>query len=179
MNLSMRYNPNTLNIVLYHFKRSVLPILLLAILATGCKTQLAPEYDKAIVEKVTATSEKTMSFLETISNGTSNETYTQREDTYNSLIGAYEALKLQAKARPIPKNTATEKINKLLQAKGSNRLSSDYPSAFAFEEISKTLKKMKEVDQQNGIKPIAVEAFKGQIEIFLDQAITYESFLKR
>lgn len=145
----------------------------------GCRTTLAPEYDKAIVDGVTASSKKTMSFLAALSSGVSKEGFKNREQTYNELIGEFEALKLQAKARPLPKNVATEKINKLLQTKGSNPLSENYPSAFAFEEIAKTLVKMKETDSSNGIKPIAVMAFKGQIEIFLDQAMTYESFLKR
>ncbi len=162
-------------------KLKLTPIILLINLLSivGCRTTLAPEYDKAIVDGVTASSIKTMSFLAELSNGVSQNSFKNRESTYNALIGEFEALKLQAKARPIPKNIATEKINKLLQAKGSNSLSGSYPSAFAFEEIAKTLIKMKETDRTNGIRPIAVEAFKGLIEIFLDQAITYESFLKR
>ena len=162
-------------------KKRLVPYTLIfgLVFLISCKTTLAPEYDKAIVEKVTATSEKTMSFIEKLSGGTSKEKHAEREKEFNELIGAYDALKLQAKARPLPKNTATKKINELLKAKGSNSLSSDYPSAFAFEEISKTLRKMKEVDRTKGITPTAMEAFKGQIEIFLDQAITYESFLKR
>jgi len=145
----------------------------------SCKTLLAPEYDKAIVDKVTTSSEKTMSFLATVSGGTSNSDFDKREQTYNELIGSYDALKLQAKARPIPNNVALKKINSILNIKGNPAVSGDYPSAVAFEEISKTLIKMRDTDKTNGIKPIAVQAFKGQIEIFLDQAITYESFLKR
>lgn len=154
-------------------------ILLSLLLITSCKTVLAPAYDKAIVDGVIATSQKTMTFLAWISEGTSNTTFEFRENTYNELIGAYDALKLQARARPIPKKMAIEKINKLLQAKGTNTVAGNYPSAFAFEKIAETLTKMKEEDQNNGIKPIAMQAFRGMIEIYLDQAITYESFLKR
>lgn len=162
-------------------KKKIFPLILfIGLVSTviGCKTLLAPEYDKAIVETVTSTSEKTMSFFAKVSEGTSKSNFSEREKEYNDLIGAYDALKIKAKARPIPKNTATKKINELLGTRG-NSLSGDYPSAFAFEEISKTLKKMKETDNKSGLKPTAVEAFKGQIEIFLDQALTYESFLKR
>lgn len=157
------------------------PLLLLIPLffLSGCKTVLAPQYDKAIVDGVTAATAKTMSFMAEVSAGVTAATYKNREKTYNELIGAFDALKLQAKARPMPNNTATEKINKLLQSKGSNALTGEYPSAFAFEKISETLTEMKSRDEANGVKTIAVQAFKGQIEIFLDQAITYESFLKR
>lgn len=162
-------------------KKKWIPIIFFIglISITSCKTLLAPEYDKAIVESVTTNSQKTMSFLEKISDGTTKENYKEREKEYNELIGAYDALKLQAKARPIPNNVATKKINELLQAKNSSAISGDYPSAFAFQKISETLKKMKTEDKEKGIKPTAMQAFKGQIEIFLDQAITYESFLKR
>jgi hypothetical protein len=162
-------------------KKKIVPLILLIgliISTVGCKTLLAPEYDKAIVEAVSSTSEKTMSFLAKVSEGTVNNNFSEREKEYNDLIGAYDALKIKAKARPIPNNIATKKINELLGTRG-NALSGNYPSAFAFEEISKTVKKMKDTDKASGLKPTAVEAFKGQIEIFLDQALTYESFLKR
>lgn len=149
------------------------------LLITSCKTVLAPAYDKAIVDGVIATSQKTMTFLAGISAGTSKATFDVRENTYNELIGAFDALKLQARARPVPKKVAADKINKLLESRGSNAVTDKYPSAFAFEKISETLVKMKETDRENGIKPLAMQAFKGMIEIYLDQAITYESFLKR
>ncbi len=164
-NLKLRFPPSIL--------------LLGLLLITSCKTVLAPAYDKAIVDGVIATSQKTMTFLAGIPEGTSKTTFEFRENTYNELIGAFDALKLQARARPVPKKVAADKINKLLQAKGSNTIAGKYPSAFAFEKISETLVKMKEEDREDGIKPIAMQAFRGMIEIYLDQAITYESFLKR
>ena len=152
---------------------------LLLFLLVGCQASLAPEYDKAIVEKTIATSETTMGFLEKVARGTRVEGFKTREDQYNQLIGAYDALNLQASARPVPKSVALDKINKLLQTKGSGSISGDYPSAYAFEKIAETLRKMKKTDREKGLGPTAVQAFKGQIAIYLDQAITYESFLKR
>lgn len=154
-------------------------MFLFILMLVGCKTILAPEYDKVIVESVTATSEQTMIFLASVDQGTSIDTFSEREVGYNELIGAFDALKIQAKARPIPNNDVAKKVNKLLQSKGTEAVSGVYPSAIAFEKISETLQKMKSTDMANGLKPGAVQAFKGQIEIFLDQAITYESFLKR
>ncbi|WP_147405071.1 MULTISPECIES: hypothetical protein [Aquimarina] len=157
-----------------------LTLLCSMLFITSCKTVLAPEYDKAIVESVSVTSQKTMSFVASVSNGVTQETFKNREPIYNYLIGAFDALKLQARARPVPRNVATKQINKLLKIKGHTTVKDEYyPSAFAFQKIAETLTKMKDTDRSKGIKPFAVEAFKGQIEIFLDQAITYESFLKR
>ncbi|WP_111879803.1 hypothetical protein [Aequorivita sp. CIP111184] len=154
-------------------------VLFSIILFTGCEATLAPAYDQAIVKSVTENSELAMRFFAELDGGTEVESFELREETYNVLIGAFESLKLQAKARPVPKNVALDKINQLLQARGSNGITGDYPSAFAFEQIAKTFIKMKVVDSDRGLKPLALEAFKGQVEIFLDQAITYESFLKR
>ena len=151
---------------------------LISVVVVSCKVLLAPEYDKEIVESASSASENTMILLAKVSEGTSKSNFSERENEYNDLIGVFDALSIKAKARPLPKNSATKKINELLNTRG-NSISGDYPSAFAFEEISKTLKKMKETDKNSGLKPILVEAFKGQIEIFLDQALTYESFLKR
>lgn len=156
-----------------------LPILLTLLVVSGCQVTLAPAYDQAIVEKVTKSSDLAMRFFAEVDGGTNSESFAVREPIYNTLIGAFESLKLQAKARPVPNNVALEKINELLQSKGSSAISGEYPSAFAFEQIAATFKKMKQTDSERGIKPLALQAFKGQVEIFLDQAITYESFLKR
>ncbi len=146
---------------------------------TACEVTLAPAYDQAIVDKVTTSTDLAMRFFAQVDGGTDSESYAEREPIYNVLIGAFESLKLQAKARPLPESAALDKINAMLASKGSNPIAGDYPSAFAFEQIAVTYKKMKETDREQGLKPIVLQAFKGQIEIYLDQAITYESFLKR
>ena len=164
-----------------NFLRFNLPFIALLsfTLFIGCQATLAPAYDQALVEKVTESSDLAMRFFAEVDGGTSSESFAVREPVYNVLIGAFESLKLQAKARPVPENVALDKINELLRAKGSSAISGEYPSAFAFEKIAETFRKMKQTDRENGIKPLALQAFKGQVEIFLDQAITYESFLKR
>ena len=145
----------------------------------SCEATLAPAYDQAIVEKATASSDLAMRFFAEVEGGTEKESFTARQPVYNVLIGAFESLEIQARARPVPKNMAVDKINEMLQAKGSSAITDEYPSAFAFGKIAETFKKMKETDAQNGIKPLALQAFKGQVQIYLDQALTYESFLKR
>src|SRR5690606_1922305 len=149
------------------------------VLLSGCEATLAPAYDQAIVEKVTASRDLAMRCFAEDDGGAEKESFTAREPVYNSLIGAFETLEIQARARTIPKNVAIDKVNEMRQAKGSNSITGEYPSAFAFEKIADTFKKMKDTDKQNGIKSLALQAFKGQVEIYLDQAITYESFLKR
>jgi len=154
-------------------------LILSMALFLGCQVTLAPAYDQAIVEKATESSELSMRFFASLDEGVDAATFINREAIYNQLIGAFESLKLQAKARPVPSSMALDKINALLEAKGSGGITEDYPSAFAFGEIADTFRKMKTTDRTNGVKPMAIQAFKGQVAIYLDQAITYESFLKR
>ncbi|MCG2419230.1 hypothetical protein K8089_09365 [Aequorivita sp. F47161] len=153
--------------------------LLSILLLTSCEATLAPAYDQAIVDKVTVSSDLAMRFFAEVDEGTDSISFPVREPVYNQLIGAFESLKLHAKARPVPSDGATKKINALLKSKGSNPIAGDYPSAFAFEQIAETFQRMKQTDREKGLNPIVIEAFKGQIEIYLDQAMTYESFLKR
>ncbi|MGB1209868.1 MAG: hypothetical protein ACPG41_00495 [Lacinutrix venerupis] len=154
-------------------------LLFCVLLLANCKTYLAPSYNQTIIDKSTEATTETFLFLAEIAGGTNEESFSRRENTYNSLISKFETLNLLAKARPIPSNKTTEHINNLLTERNSPTSSSDYPSAFAFNRIVENLVKMKEKDQSSGLSPIVIETFKGEIKIFLDQAVTYESFLKR
>ena len=153
---------------------------MIAVFLTACATTLAPNYDKAIVDGLVSANQKSMELFASTSSGTSNSDYVKREKTYNSLIGSIDALVIQAKARPIPKNKITEKANEYLRSRGIEVLEGeDAPSATALEMISKTITKMRNTDKKQGITAFEVTAFKGQAVIYLDQALTYESFLER
>lgn len=166
---------NTPKIKTYKLTLLVFSLLLLA----SCKTYLAPNYDQVIIDKSTEATTQTFQFFAAIVDGTNQESFATRENNYNTIIGQFETLKLLAKARPIPTNKTTERINKLLDQKNSPTTSNNYPSAFAFKRIVENLVKMKATDKKSGLNPTVIQAFKGEIEIFIDQAITYESFLKR
>ena len=150
------------------------------VLITACATTLAPSYDKAIVDGLVSTNKKLMRYFASTSSGTTKETFEKREKTYNELIGRLDALVIQAKARPIPKNNITDKVNEALQERGVAVLEGDdAPSATALEKISETMTKMRDTDKKQGVTAFEVTAFRGQVVIYLDQAITYESYLER
>ena len=155
-------------------------VALIAVFVTGCATTLAPNYDKAIVDGLVSVNQKMMVHFASTSSGTSNSDYGKREKTYNSIIGSIDALAIQTKARPIPKNKITEKVNEYLRSRGVDVLEGeDAPSATALEKISETITKMRDTDKKQGVTAFEVKAFKGQAVIYLDQAMTYESFLDR
>lgn len=147
---------------------------------SACTTQLAPPYDQAIADGLTAVNQQAMTLFASVSSGTTSSTYSQRDSNYNSLIGSLDALVLQAKSRPVPKTSVNEKVKAFLSKRGVNLPEAgDAPSAAAMEQISVTLAKMRDTDKKQGITAFEVAAFKGQVVIYLDQALTYENFLAR
>lgn len=168
----MRFVPSSI-------RRSALVALSLLLLC-ACATTLAPTYDKAIADGLVTVNERTMQLFAATSSGTTAASFTSREKTYNEIIGSLDALANQARARPIPKNLVTKKVNEYLSARGVDALEgNDAPSAAALESISKTITKMRDTDKKQGVTPTEVIAFKGQTIIYFDQALTYESFLAR
>lgn len=147
---------------------------------TSCATTLAPDYDRAIVDGLTSTNAGLMELFASVSSGTSQDTFAQREKNYNALIGSLDALALQARARPLPKNKATKKVNEYLRKRGVGALDGEEaPSAAALDLLAKTVTKMRDTDRKQGLTAMEVAAFKGQAAIYMDQAMTYESFLER
>ena len=156
--------------------------LALAFLVAGCAVQLAPPYDKAVAEGLIAANTEVMTLLASMSNGTDKSTFAVREKNYSAAIGKLDSLAVLAGARPMPKNKVTDAINRLLDKRGGKPLEDDDstpPSAHAIKKISETLAKMRDTDRKQGITAYEALAFKGQIVIYFDQAITYENFLQR
>jgi hypothetical protein len=148
----------------------------------GCATQLAPSYDKVVAEGLVAANTEAMTLLATTSQGTSASTFSQREEKYNALIGKFDALAIQAGARPVPKSKASESINRILAKRGADPLTDDDatpPSVEPIKMVAQTLTKMRDTDKKQGITATESAVFKGQISIYLDQATTYENFLQR
>lgn len=167
-----------MSIVLRGF--SIVLLALLTSVIVGCATQLAPLYDKALVDGITATNKDAMTLFASVSTGTAKDSFQGRADTYNKIIGSLDALEIQAKARPVPKTRTVDAVNKWLEKRGLPAVTDDdVPSATALNKISETLKKMRDTDRKQGITATEVQAFKNQTSIYMDQAITYESFLER
>jgi hypothetical protein len=121
-----------------------------------------------------------MELFASISAGTSAETFSEREEKYNAIIGSIDALAMQSRARPVPENKISEKVNAYLDSRGVGALSDgEAPSASSLDEVSENLVKMRDKDKVDGLKPGAIAVFKNAIVISMDQALTYEAFLER
>ena len=155
-------------------------IFLAAFFLASCVTQLAPQYDQALFDGITETNTQAMQLFASVSSGTEASTFNKRETTYNNLIGTVDALAMQSRARPVPKNKTTEKVNAYLTSRGISGLDDgEAPSAAALEEVSKNLSKMRDTDRAGGLNPTVVAMFKNAVVISMDQALTYEAFLER
>ncbi|GAB2899940.1 hypothetical protein ACCI51_16655 [Microbulbifer echini] len=151
----------------------------LAILVSSC-TQLAPRYDAELYSDLTEVNAELMQFFSSVSHGTSRDSYTERNQNYHSLIGKIDAMALQSNTRPIPNKDTLEEINNYLNSKGTNIVfEAEPPSVASLERISSSLNRMREEDEDKGLRATAVALFKNEIVISMDQALTYETFLNR
>ncbi|MEO8110513.1 MAG: hypothetical protein ABI594_10790 [Ginsengibacter sp.] len=152
----------------------------------NCTVSLAPKFDQGIVDNLSSASAQVFQLLAETSSGARPAEFLIRAEKYNSLIGTLEALQLQINARPVPQNKTVEKIiakaNARLTQRGISTLTSVgdiAPSATALEQIIVNLTKMRDTDQKQGLTPLEVQAFKNNIQLYLDQALTYEKFLNQ
>ena len=151
----------------------------------GCAVSLAPRFDQGIIDNLSTTSTEVFQLLSEVSGGTTNVNFDKREEKYNQVIGKLDALALQINARPVPDNKTVDKIisktNSSLQKKGTTLISANQtaPSATALKNVTANVTKMKQTDKLQGVTATEALAFKNNIELFFDQALTYERFLNK
>jgi hypothetical protein len=161
----------------------VVAVLPLGLAVGGCAIKLAPDYDKTIIDGLTKSNEDAMTLFASVSKGTIKGTFAkQRKDLYDKLIGKLDALRVQALARPTPRplfaqvlaigprpDTQPADIDKLLVA----------PTPDLLAALIKILTAMRDADSGFGLRQRDVIRFKGEFEISMDQALTYEKALER
>ena len=157
----------------------------LLLLFTSCAVSLSPKFDQNIIDELSASSTEAFQLMAAVTEGTSASDFSKREDEYNSVIGSLEALQLQMEARPMPKNKILEKtlgkVNQRLQQRGMQTVpaTDTAPSATAVKHIIENMVKMKATDKRQGVTATELKAFKGNVQLYLDQAVTYESYLNQ
>jgi hypothetical protein len=176
--LKFKSYPNPL--IRFNTVRSMLIYACIASLVS-CAPSLAPQYNQAIVDNMSLASKETLQLLAAVSGGSNASDFGSRESQYNSVIGTLDAIKIQIQARPLPQKKTLDKIlkkvNEQLKARGKSEINAITPSLKAIEQIIANVTKMKEVDKAQGITPDEATLFKGNVNLFFDQAITYEAFL--
>ena len=152
-------------------------ILLLA----GCSVQLAPSYDSTILDGLTSANEQAMTLFASVSSGTEGSPFSDRETTYNELIGKFGALRLQALARPTPQPLVLDYLGLAPSAatasEPENRLKA--PTADILATIIDKLTRMRDKDKAGSLTKEFVELFENSYELSITQAIAYEKALQR
>jgi hypothetical protein len=152
----------------------------------SCTVTQTPRSDKAIIDSLSTSSTEVYQLLSAASSGTTQDGFTLRAERYDNIIGKVEALKLQVNARPMPRNEMLNKIvlranTRLAQTGGGALISTmgKAPSAGALEEIIANLIKMRDTDKKQGVTADEVRLIKGNINLYLSQALTYEKALNQ
>jgi hypothetical protein len=119
-----------------------------------------------------------MVLFASMANGTSAATFGKRKPTYDSLIGKFDALRLQAIARPVPRLPGAQ-----IFARGGGLLANpeklQSPTPDFLAAVILTLAFMSEADAEFDLRPSDVKRFKNEFEASMSQALTYEKALER
>ncbi|HZP20477.1 MAG TPA: hypothetical protein VFB16_09735 [Bauldia sp.] len=156
-------------------------VLLLSVSLAGCLTQLAPDYDKAIVDAVTSANEAGMKVLAAASAGTSAGTFSHRQADYDTAIGKLESLRLLVATRPTPPRhaAAIAALKKLPGAAGIDPADFAAPTVFFVQHMADEITEMRDRDRRIGLRPEIVALYKSQFEFEMVNTLTYEKALQR
>lgn len=159
-------------------------LMIFVFLQSSCSIRLAPMADQAILNNLNNSSKEIMNLLASITDGTDTIQFKTRLDKYNSIIGGIDALKIQLQSRPMPDskvlNKIIEKVNENLKKRNiSEMVTDEYASIGALNKISANILKMQDTDKRKGLTSQEVKIFKGFVILYLDQASTFENYLKR
>lgn len=156
----------------------MLPALLACVLLlAACTVQLAPPFDTGIIDGLAAANEEAMTLFATVSGGVSRTNFTDREKTYNAVIGKFDALRLQAGSRPVSTPLAARALGSATDIKPDQVLKVPTPDVLA--GIVRQLTRMRDEDRAQGLVPDRVDSFKESFEIRMQQALVYEKALQR
>ena len=162
-----------------HLFAALVFVLAASLSLPGCTTQLAPDYDKTIVDGLTTANEQTLTLFASISSGVSRASFSAREPNYDLIIGKFDALRVQAMARPTPQPWLLKAFgsSSKQESGASDHLKAPTPDVIA--TIIKLLTRMRDQDQAGTLTADVVAAYKNSYELSITQALTYEEALQR
>jgi hypothetical protein len=153
-----------------------------AVILAGCAAKLAPDYEKAIVDSLTSANEGAMTLLASASPSAPKGTFAKREEACNSVIGKFEAVRVQVGTCPAPAvSPAVTRIINIGQS-GGDQKQLEIPAAPTSEIIARIvvgLTMMRDTDRGSGLPAMLIPGFKRESEALIEQALTYEKQLQR
>lgn len=173
---------------LQHLKRTKCVRLLFAVailtIATACAVKLAPSYDKSIIVGLTQANTEVLTLFSSVSEGTDGKQFSEREATYNSIIGQFDGLRAQVAARPVPRSLVAEWLGLgTTNAKTVDEIDQipklDGPSEEVLLEIVRILTQLKTTDEVGTLDANKLLGLRNAYEISFQQVLTYENALER
>jgi hypothetical protein len=153
--------------------RAILPLVLLCTQAS-CAVQLAPAYDKQIVDTLVSASELAQTEFATVRGGADKSTFPQHAADYSKIIGKLSTAETLAKIRPAPKGAGIIPLGSIAPTTADQ-----IPSVIAIRKMEDDISTMKSTYEAKGLNATELAAYKGQFEYFMTNALTYEKALQR
>lgn len=155
--------------------------VLIAFALSGCLTQLAPDYDQAIVDSVTSANEEAMTLFATVGVGTKAGDFSKRQGDYDRVIGKLESLRLLVSTRPTPPRhaAAIAAIKRLPGAADIDPGEFLAPTLHFVEHMATIVTEMRDRDRRIGLRSEIVALYKSDFEFEMVNTLTYEKALRR
>ena len=153
--------------------RALLASLVFA--GAACSVQLAPRADAALAADLRAANRDAQVLLQQLREPSPGPCAT-RSTHYAALIGQLRALAMQAGARELPSASLLARLAGHVE---SDPDFSARPSVRALDGAASTLEQMQQVDCAGRLHGAALRAFTQQADVFLAQALAYETMLDR
>ena len=151
------------------------------LLLAGCAVKLAPDFDRAILDGLIKTNEQALVHFAAVSSGVKSATFDERKPTYNSLIGKFDALRVQVLSRPTPRPMIAKLFG--IGTSGDSKPDDieilEAPTGEILATVIDTLTMMRDTDREKDLSSFKVRGFKQTYEASIDQALTYEKALER
>jgi hypothetical protein len=143
----------------------------------ACETVLAPDYDPALVAGFNQANQQAFTLFSAVSGGSPAGAYRAYAEQYDGVIGAFDALRLQAEARPVPElpGTVTTRVCDDSEA----ATCSNNPTPLNLAGLSANLSLMKARHASAGLSSGYVQLRRIDHEIYAANVLAVEEYLKR
>lgn len=151
----------------------------LLVFLSACQAAFAPAYDPALVAGFNQSNERALALFSALAGGSSAGAYPSHAAQYDEVIGAFEALKLQAEARPSPPLPPAVAARLTTELCSDPAACANNPTPFNLAGIVSNLNLMKARHAGVGLTSNYVELRKLDHEVYAANVLVVEEYLKR
>ena len=162
------------------FVRRYFCLLSAALFLGACAAILAPAYDAELVEGLSDANEATLTLFSGVSAGATRGNFKNHQESYDAIIGQFDALRVRANAREMPA-VPVKIVSKLgLGAPECGEVADCInPTPAILETLLSGLRRMRDQHRSNGVPDDQVSLYKNGYEISITQALTVERAFQR